>query len=338
VSVNPDGSSFTYTPNEGFTGTDTFQVTASDVGRHLHLQDFSAPLSGLTARDSSTRYSGRTPPRGRVTVTVGAEDVSTILVGDRPTGVAIHPDGTRVYVTNAGEGTVDVIDIANHHSRRTITVGQNPVAVAISPDGSQAWVLNEADQTITVIDTAHRHRHGDPISIAFGSDGRAYVVNPVNVGTDNSPRFIPTITVYNPSTRAVVGSLDDFSRPPLPPRANVAASPTRPFVFITNPNTSSVAVIDTTRLDIARSFTLPMTQPQAVAVLEVGNAIHLYVTDPETDTLHVIDAATGNAIVDPIPVGSNPRDITIQGNRAYVTDAEGNRVAVIGTDTNTMIR
>jgi DNA-binding beta-propeller fold protein YncE len=36
--------------------------------------------------------------------------VATVGVGVFPVGVAISPDGTRAYVTNAGDFTVSVID------------------------------------------------------------------------------------------------------------------------------------------------------------------------------------------------------------------------------------
>jgi YVTN family beta-propeller protein len=36
--------------------------------------------------------------------------VATIPVGVHPKGVSIHPNGTRLYVTNSGDRTVSVID------------------------------------------------------------------------------------------------------------------------------------------------------------------------------------------------------------------------------------
>ena len=89
--------------------------------------------------------------------------VATIPVGPipfAPIGIAIAPDGTRVYVTNAGDpfdranGTVAVIDTATDTVVATIPVGILPEAVAITPDGTRAYVANAASSTASVIDIA----------------------------------------------------------------------------------------------------------------------------------------------------------------------------------------
>jgi YVTN family beta-propeller protein len=47
--------------------------------------------------------------------------------------VAITPDGTRVYVTNAADTAVSVIDTGTNTMVATIPVGPFPEAVAITP-------------------------------------------------------------------------------------------------------------------------------------------------------------------------------------------------------------
>ena len=57
----------------------------------------------------------------------------TITVGNGPVGVAVTPDGTHVYVANAAENTVSVIDTATGAVSASIPVGTSPVRVAICP-------------------------------------------------------------------------------------------------------------------------------------------------------------------------------------------------------------
>src|SRR5262245_28478983 len=59
---------------------------------------------------------------------------SPIPVGNFPLGVAVMPDGSKVYVTNLGDNTVSVIAAAAN-TVSTIPVGFNPVGVAVTPDG-----------------------------------------------------------------------------------------------------------------------------------------------------------------------------------------------------------
>ncbi len=79
---------------------------------------------------------------------------ATIPVGITPLGVAVSPDGSKVYVTNAFSNTVWVIDTATNTVSATIPVGFTPVGVAINPDGSKVYVANLNGNTVSVIDTA----------------------------------------------------------------------------------------------------------------------------------------------------------------------------------------
>jgi YVTN family beta-propeller protein len=82
---------------------------------------------------------------------------ATIPVGIHPLGVAVSPDGSKVYVANnpgTSTGTVSVIDAATNTVSATVPVGFGPVGVAVKPDGSKVYVANELANTVSVIDTA----------------------------------------------------------------------------------------------------------------------------------------------------------------------------------------
>jgi YVTN family beta-propeller protein len=58
---------------------------------------------------------------------------ATIPVGLFPVGVAVTPDGSKVYVTNGRSNTVSVIDTATNTVSATIPVGSFPNHVSIQP-------------------------------------------------------------------------------------------------------------------------------------------------------------------------------------------------------------
>jgi len=57
---------------------------------------------------------------------------ATVNVGSIPHGVAVTPDGTKVYVANSDyNGTVSVIDTATNTVTANVPVGNYPVAIGL---------------------------------------------------------------------------------------------------------------------------------------------------------------------------------------------------------------
>ena len=75
-------------------------------------------------------------------------------VGQFPFGVAITPDGTKVYVANFDSNNVSVIDAATKSVTAVVNVGQFPFGVAVTPDGTKIYVANFGSNNISVIDIA----------------------------------------------------------------------------------------------------------------------------------------------------------------------------------------
>jgi len=78
--------------------------------------------------------------------------VATIPVGSSSGGVAVAPDGKRVYVANFDGSLVWVIDTATNMVVAIVPVGNAPLGVAVNPDGKHVYVGNSGD--LSVIDTA----------------------------------------------------------------------------------------------------------------------------------------------------------------------------------------
>jgi YVTN family beta-propeller protein len=87
-------------------------------------------------------------------------EVSTIAVGTGPEGIAMTPDGSKVYVTNYVDGTVSVIDTSlavtspTTAVTNTITVDLSPLGITIDSNGGYAYVSNSGDDSVTIIDLA----------------------------------------------------------------------------------------------------------------------------------------------------------------------------------------
>ena len=66
-------------------------------------------------------------------------------------GVAVSPDGKRVYAVDSGKGTLSVIDTDTNTLIATTDLGGAPSGVTVSPDGDYVYVANRTDGTLSII-------------------------------------------------------------------------------------------------------------------------------------------------------------------------------------------
>jgi YVTN family beta-propeller protein len=83
-----------------------------------------------------------------------------ITVHLHPSGMALHPDGSRLYVANANSDLVSVIDTRtdevikdiNPKPTSELPFGSAPDALAVSPDGKTLYVANGGNNLVAVVD------------------------------------------------------------------------------------------------------------------------------------------------------------------------------------------
>jgi YVTN family beta-propeller protein len=80
-----------------------------------------------------------------------------VPVGGPPGGLAISPDGKRLYVAcSSPEGTVEILDAESGAKLGRVRVGHTPVAVVVSPDGGTLYVCNRFNNDVSVVDVASK--------------------------------------------------------------------------------------------------------------------------------------------------------------------------------------
>lgn len=117
-------------------GTDLKLISRVEVG--IHPTDLAFGPDGRLFVANAGSNSVSIVQDGRVTETVMTSLRPDDPVGSTPDALAVSPDGTRLYVANADNNDIAVIDISKpSHSTVLgfIPTGWYPSALAISPDG-----------------------------------------------------------------------------------------------------------------------------------------------------------------------------------------------------------
>jgi YVTN family beta-propeller protein len=120
--------------------------------RHWHLGLLLAlPLTAGTVRIIQTNSAGDNihiidPATNKVVGVIKGIEVNH--------GAAVAPDGSRYYISNEAESTLDVVDAKTLKVTRNIPLTAHPNNVAISKDGRRVYVaISAAPGTVDVIDT-----------------------------------------------------------------------------------------------------------------------------------------------------------------------------------------
>jgi YVTN family beta-propeller protein len=141
-----------------------------------------------------------------------------------------------------------------------------------------------------------------------------------------------TVAFINPQISFNVTKLESLVELP-GPGADWALAKSKDFLYVTLPEQSSVAVINTvTRKLVGTINTGAKTQPARIAVQPDGR--YLWVGLDNSPTVVVIDTAT-NKLAGTIPVGAGLHNIAFTGDSrfAYVSNSAANTVSAIDTKT-----
>src|SRR6266704_251112 len=240
-------------------------------------------------------------------------------------GIAITPDGARMYVDNAEDSSVSVFDTATNVPITEIRVGLNPIGLAITPDGSHAYVSSQGSDTVsviaiatnTVIKTISVGAGAKPIWVTISPDGsRAYVSN----------QYADTISVIDTASNTVLTNIAIGS---LPFHSTFARDGR--FLWVSVQGESVVKLVDTNTNTVVSSIPAGPV-PRGIAFTPDGS--RAYVADFFSNTVAIIDVL-GRSLTGFVTVGNSPWNLGITSKGiAYVANFVDNTISVFDTSTN----
>ncbi len=161
-----------------------------------------------------------------------------------PAGIAVSPDGTRLYVAENLAHKVAVVDLTGQRVVTKVAVGEYPYDCEVSSDGKRVYVSNWGSQTIAVIDTTNNQvikeiQAGDhPNDLELTRDGRTLYCANANSNT---------VSVIDTAQMKEIEAISTALHPKSPigstPNA-VGLSPDEKTLYIANADNNNVAIVD----------------------------------------------------------------------------------------------
>jgi YVTN family beta-propeller protein len=211
-------------------------------------------------------------------------------------GLAVEPDGSRLYVGDWSGNRVLCLSPATGVVEAEIPVGPDPAGLVLGGPG-RLYVAEREGRSVGVIDTGAMRRVsglpvGDgPFALAYDPAlARLYVAN---VRSND-------VTVFDTAVGRVLATIPAGTAP-----YGVAVVPGSGRVLVTNQHAATVSVIDAVALTVAA--TIPVGRyPEGVAILG-GFA---YVANWFSDDVSVIDLAALKE-TRRLPVAEGPRTLAV---------------------------
>lgn len=269
--------------------------------------------------------------------------IKTIPIPAGPHGLAITPDGARVFASSDGDSKVSVIDTTSDTVVDTIEVGAMPHGLALTPDGRTLLVAVFGAGQVVFIDTSSdaitgRLAVGSPHNIAVTPDGSTAfvasqqqgntalvvldVASRTRTGTvplDKTPRALnvrpdggqlyftiagdDAVEVLDPTTLQIVGRIPVGASPHHP-----LYTPSGEYALVVSQGTNELNQIDP-ETNMLTATTTVGKNPHWIATDRDGETA--FVTNEDSGDVSVVDVAT-MTVEATIPVGNGPRKIVVQ--------------------------
>jgi gliding motility-associated-like protein len=319
--VNPLPTVNQVTNQTVINGAATTAINFSGTGNALYNWVNDTPGIGLPATGSGnigsfTAVNNGTSP---ATATITATPVS----------------GGFAYITNSGDGTISVINVATNMIVSTITPPHDPFCVCISPDGSKAYIgCSGGTSTVTVINTlTNAILNTIPVSSSGESTG-------ITVSPDGTMLYVANYVDNTVSAVTIAtGAVDVIPVGQYP--YGIAISPDGSKVYVAFTYSNYISVISTANNTVTANITVGLA-PQAMAVSQDGSKVYVPVSG--SNNIAVIDPTT-NKITTVIPLGASPVLIALSpdGTRAYVATTSystypySSSIVVVNTSTHAVL-
>ncbi|MHC4622434.1 MAG: c-type cytochrome [Planctomycetota bacterium] len=308
-------------------------VAKANAGKNPYL----SPLALVADNDRGNLYIACATSRQVIAFDVRAAKVTKVFplpVG--PSGIAIAPDNSRLYVTGASaKGKVCIIDPKRGKVVGRVSAGHTPNAPVVAPDGKILYVCNRFNNSVSVIKLKNKKVVSEievtrePVAAAITPDGaKLLVANLLPAGAADQDYAAAAVTVIDTAAREVAATIE------LPNGStslrDICISPDGRHAYVTHilaryqlpttqlergwMNTNALSVIDAREAKLVNTVLLDdvdlgAANPWGVAVTADGK--YICVTHAGTHELSVIDRTRLHEKLEKVEAGQKVSDVSL---------------------------
>ena len=263
----------------------------------------------------------------------------TVRLGNRPRGLAISPDGKRLYVAvswwrdgkrpRTGRETIAVLDASTLATIAQFPAGTDPECVAVSPDGRRLYLSNEDAGTASVLDA----KSGAVLAtMVVGTEPEGVTASPDGKWVYVTAETSNVISVIDAGKNETAANILVDARP----RASIFTRDGS-RAWATAEIGGTVMLIDARQHRVVRRIRLRKTDKPVGLALSPDERT-LYVATGRGNGVAVIDTQTAKHVAS-IPTGQRVWGIAISrdGRKVYAANSLSNTVSVIDTKTRRVV-
>ena len=305
---------------------------------------------------SSSRVFVSNEDDGTVSVIDASTDtvVATIPVGQRPRGLRIAPDGSRLYVAlsgspKAGPGVdertlpapnraadgIGVVDLKTLELVDVLESGPDPESFDLFDGGRKLVVSNEDAAEVSILDV---ERGAVIARVAVGREPEGVTTAPDGESVWITSEQDARIDVVDPRAARVVGTIPTGARP-----RSIAFTTDGRRALVSDEADGTVSVVDATFRARTRTIALPAAadrpsgpRPMGIAFARSGGLA--FVTTGRGGALAIVDATTGHVERTIEEIGARPWGVAVaQDGRVFTANGPSNDVSVIDPEAGRVI-
>lgn len=204
--------------------------------------------------------------------------------GSSPKGLAAHPNGKLLYVSECTTNNIGVVELATERILLHTRVAPGPTKVAITPDTYTLMAINSPSGQVSFLSTLNQKLMGVvkvgnlPTDIAITKNSRgAFVTN----------RGSNTVSVIDIAQRRVINTLATGEGP-----TGIVLSADDKMLFVANAKANSITVIDLVNMKKLQDVSLPIDVEFPPDMMLLPDGKHLLVTSAATDSLGIMNIET----------------------------------------------